>query len=75
MQFDSDQTPRADQTAKLEKAFIAEYLETRGHTYQSVQLLADAERHALMRSASLHASMRLAEVETRAQYVDDLRQK
>ena len=35
----------------------------------------DAERHALMREASLHASMRLTEVEARAHYVDDLHQK
>ncbi len=75
MRFDADQTVRPDQTAELERALIADFLEQRGHTVQSVKQLPDEARHALMRSASLHASMRLAEVETRAHYVDDLRQK
>ena len=75
MHFDADDTPRPDQTAELEQAFIAEFLEKRGHTLESIQRLPEAERHALMRSASLHASMRLAEVETRAHYVEDLRKR
>jgi hypothetical protein len=75
MRPDSGQAPRPDQTAELESAFIAEYLERQGHTMQTVQLLPDAERHALLREASLFASMRLSEVESRAHYVDDLRQK
>lgn len=75
MSPDPDLSPRHDQTAELEAALIAEYLEQRGHTPQSVQLLPDAERHALMREASLHASMRLTEVESRAQYVDDIKER
>lgn len=70
-----DQPPRPDQTAELEKSFIAEFLEQRGHTMQTVRELPDAERHALLREASLHASMRLSEVESRAHYVDALHQK
>jgi hypothetical protein len=75
MLLDPDQTPRPDQTAELERALIDEFLERRGHTLHSVASLPDAERHALMREASLYASMRLSEVESRAHYVDDLRQK
>ncbi len=75
MHPDSDQAPRPDQTAELEKALIAEFLEQRGHTLHSIQSLPDAERHELMREASLHASMRLTEVESRARFVDDLHQK
>jgi hypothetical protein len=75
MRRDPDQAPRPDQTAELEAALIAEFLEQRGYTLHSVQALPDAERHALMREASLHASMRLTEVESRAHYVDDLKQK
>ena len=70
-----DQAPRPDQTAELEKALIAEFLERRGHTMHSVQGLPDAERHALLREASLYASTRLSEVESRAHYVDALHQK
>ena len=75
MRPDTGQTPRPDQTAELESAFITEYLERHGHTRQTVQQLPEAERHALLRDASLFASMRLSEVESRAHYVDDLRQK
>lgn len=75
MHADADQPPRPDQNAELEQALIAEFLEARGHTLHTVQSLPDAERHALMREASLHASMRLTEVEARAHYVDDLHQK
>lgn len=75
MHSDDDQAPRPDQTAELERALIAEFLETRGFTLSQVQALPDTERHALMREASMHASMRLTEVESRARYVDDLHQK
>lgn len=72
MRPDADQAPRPDQTAELEMALISEYLERRGHTLHSLHLLPEADRHALMRDASLYASSRLSEVESRAHYVDDL---
>jgi hypothetical protein len=75
MHPDADQTPRPDQTAELEQALIKEFLEKRGHTLQSLRALPEAEAHAIMREASLHASMRLTEVASRARYVDDLHQK
>jgi hypothetical protein len=75
MRPDVDQAPRPGQTAELEGALIAEFLERRGHTLRSVRDLPEMERHAIMRDASLYASMRLTEVESRARYVDDLHQK
>lgn len=75
MRPDADQSPRHDQTAELERSLIDEFLERRGYTASSIQLLPEPERHALMREASLYASMRLAEMETRAHYVDDLKQR
>jgi hypothetical protein len=75
MHPDADSTPSRDQTADLEQALIAEFLERRGHTMHSVQALPDAERHAILREAALHASMKLTEVESRARYVDDIHQK
>ena len=75
MRPDSDQTPRPDQTAQLERALIDEFLERRGHTLASVRELPESEQHALMREATLYASIRLTEVESRARYVDDLHQK
>jgi hypothetical protein len=75
MRPDPDTAPRHDQTADLERALIAEFLELRGHTADSVHALPEADRHALMREASLYASSKLMEVESRARYVEDLHQK
>jgi hypothetical protein len=75
MPRDTDTAPRPDQTAELELALIAEFLERRGHTVHTVHLLPEAERHTIMREASFYASMRLSEVESRARYVDDLHRK
>lgn len=75
MRPDADQAPRPDQHAELERLLIAEYLEEHGHTAESLHTLADADRHRLLRDASMHASMRLSEVEARAHYVDALHQK
>ena len=67
-----DDVPRADQTAELELSLIAEFLQARGHSLHSLHELPEAQRHALMREASLWASSRLSEIESRAQFVDDL---
>jgi hypothetical protein len=67
-----DVPPRADQTAQLEQAFITEFLERRGVTRTTLHELPGDEQHALLREASAYASARLAEVESRAQYVHDL---
>ena len=75
MRPDYDQAPRRDQTAELERSLIAEYLEQRGHTLHSVNELPDSERHAILRDASLYASMRLSEVESRAHFVDELKER
>lgn len=75
MRPDSDPAPRTDHTAELELALICDYLEQRGQSLHSLHGLPEATQHALMREASLYASSRLSEVESRAQYVDDLRQR
>jgi hypothetical protein len=75
MRPDAPDTPRHDQTAALEQSLIAEFLEKRGHTLESLATLPDAARHAIMREASLYASARLTEVESRAHYVDELHRK
>ncbi len=74
MRPDSDQAARPDQTAELERALIAEFLQQRGVDAAALHALPEAERHALLREASLYASTHLSEVESRARYVDDLRQ-
>jgi hypothetical protein len=72
MRPDNDVPARADQTAQLEEALITEFLERRGVTRATLHDLPEADLHALMKEASAYASARLAEVESRAQYVHDL---
>jgi hypothetical protein len=61
-----------DPLAELERALILEFLRVRGHTFESVRALPLAEAHALLQQASIHASCRLTEVESRAHYIDDM---
>ena len=67
-----DSSSVGDPLSDLERAFIAEFLQQRGHTFESVQALPDAEAHALLQQASVYASGRLTEVESRAHYVEDM---
>jgi hypothetical protein len=69
---DHDVPPRPDQMAQLEQAFISEFLEQRGFTTATLRELPAADVHALMKEASAYASTRLAEVESRAHYVNEL---
>jgi len=56
----------------LERTLIDEFLRTRGLDLESLESLAEAERHALMTEASTYASTRLTEIESRSHYVDEL---
>ena len=58
--------------AHLERAYIEQYLHGLGYTLETVQHLPDEQAKLLMRAASLYASSRLAEVETRAHLVEDI---
>lgn len=69
---DGDVPPRDDQTARLEDAFITEFLERRGLTRSALHDLPKAEVHALMKEASAYASAKLSEVQARAHYVHEL---
>jgi hypothetical protein len=67
------ETPRQeDPRAQLERAFLEEYLHSRQHSLDSLKLLPLREADALLTQASLFASGRLAELESRAHFVDDL---
>jgi hypothetical protein len=72
MDVDRDIPARADQTAPLERALIAEFLERRGYTLVTIRSLPEDDMHALLKEASAHASARLAEVESRAHFIQDL---
>ena len=67
-----ERTSGGDPLAELERAFMAEFLQDRGHTLDSVATLPPEQAHALLQQASVYASCRLTEVESRAHFVDDM---
>lgn len=60
--------------ALLEKCLIEEYLKGKGHTQESLKTLPEDEAHQLMKEASTYASSKLAEIEIRARFTEDLRE-
>ena len=65
-------TPVEDPLAALERLLIDEFLALRGFTRQSVGQLPASEAAMLLSAACEHASLRLAEIESRAHYVDEM---
>jgi hypothetical protein len=68
----SDTQVGEDPVARLERAFIAEYLDARGYDAERLQTLPEAQVHQLLKEASVYASAKLMEVEARARLVTDL---
>jgi hypothetical protein len=56
----------------LEKNIIQEYLSQKGHTLESLHKLPHDEAQRLMREACTYASLKLAEVESRARFRDEI---
>lgn len=56
----------------LERAYFEQYLRSQGYSLASLAALPKAQSEQLMRAASLYASARLAEVETRSHLVEDM---
>jgi hypothetical protein len=71
-EWQPDLPPLCDPEAHLERAFIEEFLRRKGYDAASVLALAEHERMALLREASIYAAGKLTEVEARARYVHDL---
>jgi hypothetical protein len=57
---------------QLERSLIDEFVRSRGHSHESLGQLPEAERERLLREASLYASVRMAEVESRSHYVHEI---
>jgi hypothetical protein len=65
--------PRAEEPhAALERALIDEFLAERGHTMRSVAALSAPKRDSLLRAAAAFATLRLAEIEAKAHFVDEI---
>jgi hypothetical protein len=58
--------------ALLEQSLIDEYVRTHGHDPERLSELVAADRDALLKGASLYASGKLSEVETRSHFVHEL---
>lgn len=66
--------PRIDDPhADLERTLISEYLKARGHDAAALRARDDGEAHRLLAEASTHAASRLAELEARAHYIQEIR--
>ena len=60
---------------ELERTFIDEYVRARGYDAQTLAALPEDARRALLADASLYASMKLSEVESRSLYVHEIHAK
>jgi len=56
----------------LEKNLIQEYLQEKGYSLESLHQLPKDEAHRLMREACTYASLKLAEVESRARFREEI---
>jgi hypothetical protein len=61
-----------DRNSELEQSLIREFLAAHGQTRQSVDTMPETDAAALLRAAIEFASLRLAEIQARAHYVDDI---
>jgi hypothetical protein len=66
------ETALEDPQAKLERAFIEEFLEARGFSLASISLQSPGERRALLLGAARYADIRLAEIDARASYIHQI---
>jgi hypothetical protein len=57
---------------RLERALIDEFVRARGYDPRDLSGLPEHEREMLLRDASIDASTRLAEVESRSHFVHEL---
>jgi hypothetical protein len=58
--------------AGLERSLIKTFLQSKGYTRADLKKLPEAEARQLMKEASVYASGKLAELEERAQFLQDL---
>ena len=70
--IESTSHPAEAPLARLEQSLIDEYVRMHGHDPERLSELVAADRDALLKGASLYASGKLSEVETRSHYVHEL---
>ncbi len=60
--------------ALLEKCLINAYLKSKGYTHESLKNLPEEKAHQILKEASTYASGKLAEIEIRARFTEDLQE-
>jgi len=68
----ADRAVIAPPFGQLERSLIQAFVRWRGYDPYDLTALADADRHALFAEASVYASSKLSEVESRARFVHDI---
>lgn len=67
-----DTLPMQAPLSGLERTLIEEFVRLQGYDPAHLETMPSDQRDTLLKNASLHASARLAEIESRAHYVHDL---
>jgi hypothetical protein len=71
-QPDDETPPMHAPFDQLEQALTAEFLQLRGYTRDALEQLLPAARDALLKEASVYASSKLAEVESRSHLLREM---
>ena len=72
MSAESRDVPVESPLAQLERVFINEFVRARGHDPLKLDELAEPERRSLLAEASVYASAKLSEVESRSHFVHEM---
>jgi len=73
MAVNDSRPPQADAPlGQLERSLIDEYVRMRGYDPDALATLDASERDGVLRDASIYASSKLSEVESRSRYVHEL---
>jgi hypothetical protein len=72
MRGERPEFPLEEPQAALERAFIDDYLRTHGHDLRALRMLPEEQVQSILREAMQYSAARLAELEARAHYVNEL---
>jgi hypothetical protein len=73
MKDEIDIEPMHEPLAELERELVAAHVTGTGHSVDQLRARDDAEAHDILVQASLYASARLSEVESRLRYLRAIR--
>ena len=69
---DVDECMSEGPQSALEKKFVEDYLQSKGYTRDNLHKLPDELVKQLMKEACMYASLKLAEVEAKSQFRDEI---